>query len=277
MHTNEIGLIAMDMDGTLLDSHQRISRENLRALKQARAQGVRLAICSGRLPGDVAIFLLENGLEDCAILSLNGAYCLRSPLGEAFANHVLTDAALEAAVRILWDARLTFGCFAQNRLAIFEGAMSVEDETWGTNTTGPCAPEYLYGGAGLEEARRTGVNKLLCVAGDEAVLADVRRRLEGVEGLDVTSSWKMNLELMPAGVGKGSAVKELAESLGLIARQVMAFGDYDNDESMIAYAGLGVAMANATQSVKNAAKLITLSNDENGVAWAVERRVLLRP
>ena len=276
MHTNQIGLIAMDMDGTLLDSRQRISQENLRALKQARALGVKLAICSGRLPGDVAVFLLESGLEDCAILALNGAYCLRRPLGETFANHVLTDAALEAAVRILRDARLTFGCFAQNRLAILEGAMAVEDETWGTNTAGPHAPEYLYGEEGLEKARLTGVNKLLCVAGDEALLADVRRQLAGVPGLDVTSSWKLNLELMPSGIGKGSAVRELAQSLGLTARQVMAFGDYDNDESMIAYAGLGVAMANATQGVKNAARLVTLSNDENGVAWAIDRHVLFR-
>ena len=277
MHTNQIGLIAMDMDGTLLDSRQRISRENLRALKQARAKGVALAICSGRLPGDIAVFGMESGLEDCAILSLNGAYCVRSPLGEAFANHVLPNAALEAAVGILRKAELPFGCFAQNRLVIFEGAVPVKDAFWGTHTQGPCAPEYLYGDEGLKRVRPAGVNKLLCLAGDEAALESVRRRLADVDGLEVTSSWELNLELMPAGTGKGSAVRELAEGMGLSARQVMAFGDYDNDESMIAYAGLGVAMANATQSVKNAAKLVTLSNDENGVACAIDRYVLTRP
>ena len=73
MHDKPVSLIAMDMDGTLLDSRQRLTPGNLAALRKAQAAGIHLAICSGRLPGDVAMFLAEAGLPDCAILSVAGA------------------------------------------------------------------------------------------------------------------------------------------------------------------------------------------------------------
>ena len=121
MHDKPVSLIAMDMDGTLLDSRQRLTPGNLAALRKAQAAGIHLAICSGRLPGDVAMFLDEAGLPDCAILSLNGAYCLKRCMEGEFFNHPLENATLEAAVAILRRARFPFGCFAQNRLAIFKG------------------------------------------------------------------------------------------------------------------------------------------------------------
>ena len=70
----DLRLIAMDMDGTLLNSEQKISLENAKVLREAREQGIKLAICSGRSPGDIAMFALENDLQDCALLSLNGTY-----------------------------------------------------------------------------------------------------------------------------------------------------------------------------------------------------------
>lgn len=98
MHDKPVSLIAMDMDGTLLDSRQRLTPGNLAALRKAQAAGIHLAICSGRLPGDVAMFLDEAGLPDCAILSLNGAYCLKRCMEGEFFNHPLENATLEAAV-----------------------------------------------------------------------------------------------------------------------------------------------------------------------------------
>ena len=89
MHDKPVSLIAMDMDGTLLDSRQRLTPGNLAALRKAQAAGIHLAICSGRLPGDVAMFLDEAGLPDCAILSLNGAYCLNDVWRASFSTILL--------------------------------------------------------------------------------------------------------------------------------------------------------------------------------------------
>ena len=269
-----VALIAMDMDGTLLDSHQRLTPGNLIALREAQNAGIRLAICSGRLPGDVAMFLDEAGLSDCAILSLNGSYCLERCMEGAFFNRTLDGETLDATVEILCRARFPFGCFAQNRLAIFEGDFPVEGEFWGTYTRGRFAPQYLYGMAGLRALKAQGVNKLLCMAQDEAKLERVRQELAVLPGLNVTSSWSMNLELMPAGVDKGMAVAALAQRLGIGPVRVMALGDYDNDVSMLSYAGVSVAMANASEQARAAARYRTLSNDQDGVAYAIRRYAL---
>lgn len=273
MNTNEIRLIAMDMDGTLLNSGQQISPENLSALREARARGVRMAICSGRLPGDAGLFAVSAGLADCAILSLNGAYCQERPMGEAYENHTLPDRALNECVALLSAEGVAFGCFAQNRQVTFH-ARGREGALWDGHTRGEGAPEYLYGMDALNRVRGDGVNKLVCLGKSEEQLSCLRKRLEAVKGIAVTSSWALNLELMPEGVDKGTAVLGLAKRLGLEASSIMALGDYDNDEPMIARSGLGVAMGNATGRVRRAARHVTLTNDEDGVAAAIRRFVL---
>lgn len=274
MPDGPIALIAMDMDGTLLDPHQRITPGNLAALRAAADAGVRLAICSGRLPGDVAAFLRDAGLVDCAVLALNGACCFERLMEGRFRNEVLSNDALDGAVRILQKARLPFGCFAGNRLAIVAGDFEVNEAAWGTHTEGPGAPEYLHGMEGLARVRRDGVNKLVCVMRSEAEQARAARALGRLPGLEITSSWPLNLELMPAGVNKGSAVAALAHRLGVGPERVMALGDYDNDAGMLAYAGVGVAMGNASPRARAAAKYVTLGNDEDGVALAIRRYAL---
>ncbi len=276
MHTDDIRLIAMDMDGTLLDSEQRLSQGNIAALHAAQQSGIRLAISSGRLPGDIAGFLADAGMEDCAILALNGGYCTRRMLDGAFANHTLSMQTLQETLRILKDAGILFACFAQNRLVIYEGAQPDEALFWATNNEGAYAPQYLYGDEGLRTVLPQGINKLVCTGPDKCCMAQVRARLAQVPQLEVTSSWPLNLELMPGGVCKGEAVRQLAEEMGISAAQVIAIGDYDNDLTMIAYAGHGVAMGNATQAVRSAARHTTRTNDEDGVAWAIYRYALGR-
>lgn len=271
MHTNEIKLIVMDMDGTLLNSDQQISQENREALLKAREQGIHLAICSGRLSGDIARFV-QDDLKDCAILSLNGSYCLRG--GDVVANHVLTSETLDRCVQTLMQARIPFGCFAQNRLAIFDECMPTELTMWSSYTEGVGAPEFHRGEEGLAKLRVAGVNKIVCFSFEDAKLRAVHEQLAGIPNLQVTSSWVQNWELMPVGVDKGAAVKELAKHLGLDSSNVMALGDFDNDLSMIDYAGLGVAMGNASENVLRIADAVTLTNDENGVAEAIHRYAL---
>lgn len=270
-----IGLIAMDMDGTLLNSRQELSAGNVTALKAAEAQGVKLAICSGRAPGDNALFALENGMEHCAILSLNGGYCMENPTDAPFANHVMDDVTARRSIKLLRDLDISFGCFLQNRIGIFYGARQKQPVSWGSHGDGPLAPQVFHDWETLERLLPDGLNKIVAIEEAEPErLEAAHQTLMALGRLDVTSSWVANLEIMPAGIGKGGAVRELAQKLGLEASQVMALGDYDNDLSMIAYAGYGIAMGNASASVKAAAKYETLSNDEDGVAAAIERFVL---
>lgn len=264
----------MDMDGTLLNSAQQISPGNAEALRMARDQGIKLAICSGRSPGDIAMFALENGLEDCALLSLNGTYCLETPLGAPFCNHVLDSETLNATMKIIQDEQMAFACYAQNRVVIFPTDGETGKSFWVSHDSGLLAPEVLYGPSALEHVLPQGVNKIICLAPDEESWQRIRARLLQIRTLDVSTSWPLDFELMPLPYGKGTAVAELAEKIGAGASQVMTLGDYDNDITMIAYAGYGIAMGNATKPILEAAKYVTLTNDEDGVACAIRRYAL---
>lgn len=276
MQTSDIRLIAMDMDGTLLNSQGQISPGNRQAMLAAHRQGIQLAIASGRSPGDIAAFAIENDLNNCALLSLNGGYCQMGPDQPPIANHTFRAETVAKLQSILRPTKTTYGFFAQNEVSVFENGTTVEENFWFTHMDGPYAPVLLRGNDGFQTLlqRCQGINKMMCVASNQAEMDAVQRQLEELEELDLFMSWPLNLEIMPHGIGKGLAVRELAEHLGLDASQVMTIGDYDNDLSMIEYAGYGVAMGNACDSIRRAAKYVTLSNDEDGVACAIRQYAL---
>ena len=271
-----IRLMAMDMDGTLLSSRRELTPGTLRALEAAREAGIHLALCSGRAPGDLVTFAMEYGLQDVAILALNGTYCKASPLAEPFADHVFPDETTLRLTGLFRKGGLPFCCFAQNRLVVFNTPEDPARAYYVNNAGSPWAPEFVFQRKGLQMARPGGVNKLLCIFQNQAQKAKYTHLAEAIPGLDVSSSMPDNLEIMPLPWSKGTAVKELAEHWGLDASQVMTFGDWDNDLSMIEYAGWGVAMRNGSERMKKAARLIAPSNDEDGVAqviWQVLKQV----
>lgn len=270
----DIRLIAMDMDGTLLNPKQVISPGNAEALRLASQAGIKLAICSGRAASDIAMFALENNLNDCALLGTNGTYCWFSPKREVFADHVFSQKALDEMIRILNEEEILTAYFAQNKVLVLNDPHNVSDTWWTSHRTGPYALKVLFGMEAVPEISVNGVNKLVATTEDAEKLVRARKRLEKVEGLEITSSWINNLEIMPAGYDKGTAVSELAAQLGLKREQVMTFGDYDNDLPMIEWAGMGVAMGNACEKVKNVAKFVTRTNAEDGVAWAIRKIAL---
>lgn len=269
-----IRLIAMDMDGTLLNKKQELTPGNIQALRDAEKKGVKLAICSGRAAGDSALFALANGFENMAILSLNGGYCLSSPKSAAYANHTLCPQSAKQCFEWIREENITLGCFLQNRIAVFEGRQPDRELFWSAPWKDPLAPVYLHGEEAFWNAFEDGVNKMVLIDPDNSRLQRIRAKVETLAPVSVTSSWWNNLELMPAGIDKGHAVRELAEKLSFAPGEVMAIGDYDNDLSMLRYAGLSVAMGNASENVKNCALYHTLTNDEDGVAAAIRRFVL---
>ena len=109
---------------------------------------------------------------------------------------------------------------------------------------------------------------------DQDARERMRERLGQMPELLVSSSLSCNLEINAAGADKGGALIRLADFLGIARESTMAFGDGENDLSMIRQAGLGVAMANGVPAVKEAAEYVTLSNEEAGVAAAIRRFVL---
>ena len=272
---SKIKLIAMDMDGTLLDDEQRIPAANLTALKDAVSQGVCIAICSGRSANDVSYFASDAGLNDCVIISLNGACCLEAPHKKPYSLHTVPPPVADRVTEILLRHGVTFACFQQSRVIVLQNDHKAEKLNWGTHVARDNVNAYAYGVEALEKFKVEGICKFVYIDEDcSPRIEQVRQELLPLEGLFVTSSWSNNLELMPQGVSKGVALRELAQRLSIAQAEVMAMGDYDNDLDMIEYAGFGVAMGNASEHVKQAAQHITLTNEENGVAAAIQQFVL---
>lgn len=273
MHS--IRLIAMDMDGTLLDQRQAIPEENLTVLREAAQKGIHLAICSGRSAADISYFASDAGLDSCHVLALNGACCLDTPHGKPYAVHTVPDAVARQVLTVLLRNQVTFACFQAERVIVLENSPSTHRLNWGTYVARGNADAYAYGEEALRRYLPEGICKFVYIDEDRSPrLERVRQELLPIAGITVTSSWSDNLELMPEGVGKGTALKELATRLQVPAAQVMALGDYDNDLEMIAFAGCGVAMGNASERIKQTARHTTLTNEQNGVAAAIRRYAL---
>ena len=118
------------------------------------------------------------------------------------------------------------------------------------------------------------VEKINYFFGDQQERARARRALQERGDVIVSSSLDNNLEINAPGATKGEAILRLAGHLGLRQEQTMGFGDGENDMTMIRTAGIGVAMGNAVEALKAESDYVTVTNDEDGVADAIEKLVL---
>ncbi len=276
MENLPVRLIAMDMDGTLLNDDCRIPEENILAMREASNAGIRLAIVSGRVPEDISCFISDAGFMDCFVLGLNGGYCLDKPHGDAILMQYMADADVEKCITILESEHVTYSAFGRSHVAISRPfATGKELEQWGTNLKRKGQLVYTYGMEGILAQRQQGTNKIVYIDRDDpARLARIREQIEQIPGVEVTSSWINNIEIMPRDVHKGTALALLSQRLHIEQSQVMAIGDNDNDIPMLKWAGYGVVMGNASEGARAAAEFETDDNKNAGVAKAIRRFAL---
>ena len=237
-------LLVLDLDGTLTNSKKEISPRNLRTLLRLQQSGVRLVLASGRptygiVPLAEQLQMKEN---NGYILSYNGGEIIDWSTGELLYKNLLPDDVLP----ILYVQKEAF----LNKMQV----RRVENF--------------------LQEIPLP-LPKCLIVGEPEQLMkteAELSLRLQ--RQISVYRSEPYFLELVPLGIDKARSIAVLSEKLGITREEVAAMGDGYNDLSMIKYAGLGIAMDNAQEPVKAAANYIAPSNDEDGVAIAVERYFL---
>ena len=137
------------------------------------------------------------------------------------------------------------------------------------------APRDVYPSIiGHVEETGKDVEKINVYVADLGDREPLKKELSAIPGLIISSSLYNNIEINMEGATKGNALLWLASYLGISREETMAFGDGENDLSMLKAAGIGIAMANGIEAAKEAADEITLTNDEDGVAAAIERLVL---
>ena len=259
----EIKLIASDMDDTLLNSDVKISERNAKAIEAALKAGKIFLIATGRMYVSARPYAEKLGL-DVPLVTYNGALVKGSASGEVFYEHKMK---LETANEVLAYCKEK-GYYVQ--LYVGDSILIKEENYFSRMYTKISGIPTTAIGEALYHTDAEPYKILVMTGADEfnAVWQQFGARFAGK--LDVTSSKDNFLELMEPGVNKWEAVKSVAASYGVKPEEIMCIGDSNNDISMIANAGIGVAVANAKDNVKEHAKIVTASNDEDGVAMVIE-------
>ncbi|WP_124057685.1 Cof-type HAD-IIB family hydrolase [Vaginisenegalia massiliensis] len=264
-----IKLMAIDLDGTLLNSDKQISAENVAALHYAHDLGVKIVLCTGRPYHTMKEFVSSIGLNsgDDYIITFNGGQVQKADTGQVLARSTISQADM-----LLWDQEMKRLDLPLN---IIDGDYVYEPLVY------PEASPSRYVGRFKDLATRTLdyqvdfrpdhlFNKFVVCA--EPDYLDARIPLIDPQlkaDFAVYKSQNTLLEIMPAGVTKAFGLAKLGDLLGIKAEEMMTFGDQANDQTMIEYAGIGVAMGNAIDSLKKVADYVTTTNDQNGVAQAI--------
>ena len=265
-------LIVLDIDGTLTNSKKEITPRTKEALIKIQEQGVYVAIASGRpTPGTKKVAqALELSRFGNYVLSFNGGRVVNCKTGD-----VVLDKTIPAEMSwVLCDEARKYGV----------GILTYDSECALAGTDD--IDEYMELEARINniELKKVGhfkdyvdfpVNKCL-MTGEPERMAELEKELKKkyAGSLNIFRSEPFFLEMMPKGIDKAAVLKNFLPFLGITRDEVICCGDGYNDKTMIEFAGLGVAMANARDEVLEVADYITSSNDEDGIAEVVEKYIL---
>ena len=240
----DIKLIALDMDGTLLNNQHVVSDRNKEAILAAREQGVEVIISTGR--HYQSSFEIARELDIHYLITVNGSEIWTLD-GELIARQTLDS----DIVKKLMELKEQHGTWTW--LASVDEVFSNE------------APEDILAYEWLKVGFDTD---------NDHTKEEIIQTITDWGNVEWSNSSPTNIEINAFGVNKAAAIKKVCERLDLSMEQVMAAGDSLNDIKMIEKAGLGVAMGNAQQTVKDKADYITDTNENDGVAKAIEKWVL---
>ncbi|HLR03962.1 MAG TPA: Cof-type HAD-IIB family hydrolase [Virgibacillus sp.] len=241
----DIKLVALDMDGTLLNSSEEISDKTKAVIKSALDKNIHVVLSTGRSLTTSFPYGQELNLTSY-IITCNGGEIWT--MEKELVEQNLMEAKL---IEKLW-----YLCQEQ------------DVTTWMVST------DNIYRNSRPDDFYIHKWLKFGCHTLDQQKLDDILKELSYMGDVEITNSLPNNMEVNPKGVHKANGLKTVCQKLGLTMDEVLAAGDSLNDMKMIQEAGIGVAMGNAQEAIKKAADVITDTNDENGVARVIEQYVL---
>jgi Cof subfamily protein (haloacid dehalogenase superfamily) len=258
-------LIALDVDGTLLNDDHVLTEGTKNAVRRVYEAGASIVLCTGRGPSNSIYLMEELGLTG-TLIAHNGAATVLSEESKLVHSFAFSMEGLGSLVDycrshgIHYDANTAFDMHI-DRITPREQSMyekygirpiRVEDVV---GMTEPIQKFTMFGTMEDMDRLETEWNEIGCK------LVPIR-------------SGDFFVDVMHPEATKGNALRKLAETLGIPREQVLAIGNYHNDIAMLEFAGLGVAMANSPDAVKDAADLVTVSNNEEGVKLTLLKHVL---
>lgn len=241
-------LIALDMDGTLLSKGGVVSERTANAIHAALESGIKVVLATGRRVSDV-VPISEKLQLNMPLVINNGSEVWQSP-DQLHSRHLIDPRLIERLCDYVLklDERINFWAHT------VEGVL--RRDSFPSSYDGNRWLQFAFQSPNLD------------------LISEIWREVETWNELEISNSNIDNIEFNPSGISKASGLREVCGMLGIDMSEVIAAGDSFNDISMIRAAGLGVAMGNAQQAVKDAADFIAPRNNEDGVAHVIERFLL---
>lgn len=262
-------MICLDIDGTILNSHNEITEITSAAIERAMGKGILVVLVSARMPAGIVPIATKLHLQN-VMVCYGGAFILENGI-PAFDKTL----AVNLSRRICRTAKRL-----HVHISVYRHDSWIVEKTdnWSEQESAITGliplKKHIPSVLRQWDSEGTGPNKLLFMA-DANRITELKNTLGLVQlnGSVVYRSKPTYLEVVPENSNKQQAVAFLCERYGIRKDDVVAIGDSENDIDMIRYAGVGIAMGNALDHVKSAADFVTLTNDDNGVAFAVSKFV----
>lgn len=242
---DKIKLIALDMDGTLLNSNEEVSDYTQGVIKKALAANVHVVLSTGRWFRSCYPYAKQLMLPSFLITANGGEIWTVNE--ELLEQHLLEPKMVQLMFELGEQTNVNSWMISTDKVWRGERPESFHDYKW-----------LKYG----------------CDSLDSTKLDYIVKELSHYDELELTNSLPTNIEVNPKGVNKASALRKVCEKLDITMNNVLAVGDSLNDIKMIQQAGQGVAMGNAQEAIQKVADYVTDTNDRNGVGKAIEKFVL---
>ena len=271
-------LICVDMDGTLLNSRHKISDISKDALKRTHDMGVHIVISTGRSYVDAEAYSNLIGVTS-PVIACNGAIVREKVSDDVIHKSVIKDSVCIHLLRI----------FKQNNV---KPSYVTPDKVYCSSLKTKIVVEYLKIRGimnksiklvyvttwsqwfNIFEIEKDNIIKCEITAINKDKMNNLRKQLESFKEIEISSSSEYNIEITKKGTSKGKAIEILADYYKIRKEEIIAIGDSENDLSAIEFAGLGIAMGNASEEVKRKSDYITDTNDNDGIAKAMDKFIL---
>lgn len=266
-------LVAIDMDGTLLNSENEISERTRLAIENARKQGTHIVIATGRILKSALHYAESLGLRN-PLIACNGAIVVDEFQKVIYEKHIEKKNVIEI-INLAQSEGVYFHFYDQSS---FYSDKRVEEVLKFYNEgskTMDIGLNIFKDTKEIIDMKDLNVYKFIFIDNNKDKLDKLRERISKIENINTSSSWINNIEAMGHNVSKGEALRELCKILKVEPKEVIAIGDSENDLSMLKFSGLGVAMGNGDNIVKEKSNYITDSNNEDGVAKVIEKFILV--
>lgn len=271
-------IIALDLDGTLLDSEKHLSARNRAALEACIQKGIYVVPTTGRPAAGIMQEILSiKGIRYA--ITVNGGVIADLAEKRCLKRCIIPNGRALALLKRLGKYHVMYDPYMDGKgisqpdfiehMDDYKIPETIQRLVRATRSVVPDILEYV-------EQCGSDVEKINVFLADMGEMVPLRQELSAFEDMVISSSMVNNLEINALGATKGEALLWLADFLGVPCEDTIAFGDGENDISMLRAAGIGIAMANASDIVKEAADQLTGTNDKDGVACAIEQMILER-